>query len=154
LLAAVGLDPRRREEAEGVLVAGMRDPGKSLRHRTEIAWALLDFAEEGSPAQRALVEIIPQGLDAEEKAGLLDEYNRLLLASCERMPPRDTARLLTQALAKKLDGELAGRLADVAERLEPAEAASVCARTTRLLAQALKQETNPRRRMEWAVALA
>ncbi len=83
--AAVGLDPQRRAAAEQLLAEGMRDPDKSLRHRTEIAWVALELSERGSPIQRASAEVIRQGWAAEENPNLRDTWRELLLARAERI---------------------------------------------------------------------
>jgi tRNA A-37 threonylcarbamoyl transferase component Bud32 len=135
--AAVGLDPQRRARAEQLLVEGMRDPDKSLRHRTEIAWAALELSDWDSPTHRESAEVISQGWAAEENPDLRDIWRTVLLARCPGIAPAEAARLLTQALAQERDwqahDELARALAAVAGGLEPAEAA-------RVLNQALDHE--------------
>jgi hypothetical protein len=154
LLAAVGLDPRRREEAEGVLLAGMRDPGKSLRHRAEIAWAVLELAGPGSLTQRASSEVFIQGWAAEEdwERQLVEELTGF--AGSDRMVASDAARLLTQVLEKEVASNYpfgrvnwARALASVAMRLEPGEAAHV-------LMQALVKEPDSWARQHLAEGLA
>ncbi|HJT78385.1 MAG TPA: serine/threonine-protein kinase, partial [Gemmataceae bacterium] len=140
LQAAVGLDPRRREQAEDLLTEAMRDSGKSLRHRTEIALAALELAEPGSECQRGSVEVITQGFTA---GYFHDDWCWSLLAATNLLVPRDAARLLMQALEKEKkdfgkSGELAESLVAVASRMEPAEAAE----TACLLTQALDKDTD------------
>jgi hypothetical protein len=156
--AAVGLDVPRRARAEQLLAEGLSDAARSLRHRTEIAWATLELSERGSPLQRAKVEVISQGWAAEENAQLRDRWRQLLLARADELPPTDAARLLTQALAQEKDAgirqQLAAGLAAVAGRLEPAEAARVCAEAARVLSQALAREKKPYGLGQLALGLA
>jgi tRNA A-37 threonylcarbamoyl transferase component Bud32 len=154
---AVGLDPRRRARAEQLLAEGLRDPGKGLRHRTEIAWAALELSGRGSPIERAAVEAIGQGWAAEKSPGARDAWQKLLVARADGIAPECAARLLNQALAQEKDGQARLYLAQglaVAGRLEPAEAARVCAEAARLLNQALAQEKDGRARVHLATVLA
>jgi tRNA A-37 threonylcarbamoyl transferase component Bud32 len=134
LVGAVGLDARRREKAERVLLAAMNDDEKNLRHRTEIAWVLVSLSDEGSPSQRAGVEAIAQGWAAEESEKRRNEWRDRLLAITEQLAADNSARLLTQFLEKETNAtgrqRLAQGLAAAAERLTPAD-------TVRILAPAL-----------------
>jgi tRNA A-37 threonylcarbamoyl transferase component Bud32 len=127
---AVGLDLQRRARMERLLAEAMRDTGRSLRHRTEIARATLELAERESPLQRACVEVINQGLAAHEYSNLPHSWRRSLRAMIDGFAPSDAARVLTQAFAHEhasdiASEQLAQRLVTVAERLEPAEAIRV-----------------------------
>jgi tRNA A-37 threonylcarbamoyl transferase component Bud32 len=140
---AVGLDTHRRARTEQLLAEGMKDPGRSLRHRTEIAWATLELSERGSSTQRASAAIIRQGWAAEEDSKVRDTWAEVLLARAEEFAPADAAQLLTRASAQANLGaleQLAERLVAVAGRLEPAEATHVYAEAARWLNQALTLE--------------
>jgi hypothetical protein len=134
---AVGLDLRRRERAEHLLAEVVRDPGRSARHRTEIAWTLLELSEQGSPVSRGCAEAIGQGLAAEGDAKVRESWRDLLLARSDAFAPEDAARLLMQALAQEknrnIRSRLASGLAAVASQMEPHRAVP-------LLRQALAQE--------------
>jgi tRNA A-37 threonylcarbamoyl transferase component Bud32 len=148
--SAVGLDQGRREQAERLLVERMRDPARSVRHRTAIAWAVLDLAEAGSESQRASVAVIGQGWADEKDQGFLIAWRESLLRRADGLAPADAAGLLTRALDRETAGArvpLAQALADAAGRLAPAEAAG-------LLTRALDRETDPGARVPLAKALA
>jgi tRNA A-37 threonylcarbamoyl transferase component Bud32 len=156
--AAVGLDPQRRERAERLLTEAMRDPDRPLRLRGDIAWIALAASEQGSPIRRASAEVIGQGWAAGEDPKLRDAWRGLLLARAGEFAPADASRVLSQALAREQDAgarrELAEGLAEAAARLEPAEAARLCAEPARLLEQALAQEQDVNARKELAEGLA
>jgi tRNA A-37 threonylcarbamoyl transferase component Bud32 len=162
--AAVGMDRRRRTWAEQLFTEGMKDPNKSLRHRTEIAWVCLELAEWGSPIQQASTEVISQGWAAEKKPDLQANWRRILLQRFKRIAPNHAARLLIQALrtpgstTQENDsadcGQLAVGLAAVAGRLEPAEAAHVCTEAAQFLIQKLGQKQTSYARRHLAEGLA
>jgi hypothetical protein len=139
--STVGLDPQLRGQAERLLVGQMRDPEKSLRHRTGIAWAVLELAEAGSASQRESVAVIAQGWAAEEEYEFLAAWEERLLARAGLMLPAEATGLLTQALEKEKGPparyRLAEALASAAGRLGPVEASRVCAPAARILTQAL-----------------
>ena len=164
--SAVGLDPQLREQAERLLVAAMRDPEKGLRHRTGIAWAVLELSEAGSASQRASVAVIGQGLAAEETETFLKVWLPRTRERAGGMIPADAVPLLAQALVKAknqlaalVDGrdpqwDLLGGLATAVGQLEPAEAPHVCAAAARVLTQVPEQEKDSRTRKNLAAGLA
>jgi tRNA A-37 threonylcarbamoyl transferase component Bud32 len=155
---AVGLDPQRRQRAEQLLADAMRDQEKSLPLRCEIAWIALELSERGSPIRRASAEVLGQGWAALEARSFRDTWRGLLLAQADEFAAADAARLLHQALGQEKDAQarwlLASRLAEVAGRLEPAEAARVCAEAARVLKHALAEEKDAEARRQLAFALA
>jgi tRNA A-37 threonylcarbamoyl transferase component Bud32 len=130
--AAVGLDRERRARAAQLLAEGMVAPARSLRHRTEIAWACLEVSESGSPIERASAEVIAQGLAAEEDRNRRATWREVLFQKAPTIEPGTAAGLLMTALAQdKNDGDLWSlsiRLAQVGQRLEPVEAARMLSR--------------------------
>jgi tRNA A-37 threonylcarbamoyl transferase component Bud32 len=155
---AVGLDRQRRTRAEQLLAEGMRDPARSLRHRTDIAWVTLELSDWNSPTHRESAEVVNQGLTAEENSDLRNAWREALLVRAEAIAPAQAARLLNQMLAREEDAsaryKLASALARVAERLERAEADRVCAGAAHLLNQALAQKKYAGARGQLASALA
>jgi tRNA A-37 threonylcarbamoyl transferase component Bud32 len=148
--ALVGLDPRRREKVERLLSDAMRDPERSVRHRTEIAFAALELAERGSPLQRAGAEVIGQGWAAEGKRNLREAWLASWVAKADEFDAAEAVRLYNLALAPPFDtrtprhqamsdliarAQLISRLVAAAARLEPAEA-------VRALSEALEREQN------------
>jgi predicted Ser/Thr protein kinase len=146
LVGAVGLDSRRREEAERVLMAAMNDATKSLPHRTGIAWVVLELAYEGSPTQRDSVAVIYQGWAAEPDEIHRAAWRQQLLQKTEQLGATYAGGLLTLALEKEYDSnscqQLAEALAAVAGRLAPADTARVCADAARLLIPKLAKTPN------------
>ncbi len=145
--ALVGLDARRREKVEGLLGEALRDPDRSLRHRTEIAFAALELSERGSPLHRASAEAIGPGWAAEGKRSLRDAWLALMVTKADDFEPAEAVRLHQRALyppyderrsqAPALPGitheQLIAGLVATAARLEPSE-------TTRVLNEALQRE--------------
>jgi tRNA A-37 threonylcarbamoyl transferase component Bud32 len=156
--AAVGTDPRRREQAERLLAEAMRDPDRPLCVRGESAWIGLDLSQPGSPTRSASAEVIGQAWAAEGDGSLRDDWRGLLLARADEFAAPDAARLLTQMLAREKDvnirQQLADALAKVVGPMEPAEAARACAEAARLLDQALAQGDMASLRWRLAASLA
>ena len=156
--AAVGTDPRRREQAERLLAEAMRDPDRPLRVRGESVWIALDLSQPGSPTRTASAEVIGQGWAAEGDGSLRDAWRGLVLARADEFAAPDAARLLTQLLAREKDintrQQLAEALAKVVGQMEPAEAARACAEAARLLDQALAEQDAPLPRWPLAAGLA
>jgi tRNA A-37 threonylcarbamoyl transferase component Bud32 len=148
--AAVGLDWKRRERAERLLVEGMQDSGRSWRHRTEIAWIALELSERGSPAQQEIAEVIRKGSPTAKNAKSWHAWREVLLARVGGFAPADAARLLNHGLAREQNVtvryQLANRLAAAVGRLKPGEAA-------RLLNRALEREKDTDARNELAGGL-
>jgi tRNA A-37 threonylcarbamoyl transferase component Bud32 len=141
--AAVGLDPRRREQAQRFLAEALRDADRPLPVRVESAWIALDLSEPGSPIRKASADVIGEGLAAEKDDKTRDAWRGLLLARADDFAAPDAARLLTEMLAREKDvnarQQLAQSLAKVVAPLGPAEAARACAEAARLLDQSLAQ---------------
>jgi tRNA A-37 threonylcarbamoyl transferase component Bud32 len=138
--AAVGLDPGRRARAEQLFAEAVRDSQRSLRHRSEIAWAALELPERGSDFQHAIFDVISQAWATEEEPRFRNAWRGLLLGRADDFAPTDAVRLLIQALAQEKEFAyrqlLADCLAAAAERTKPAEAREAA----RVLNQALAQE--------------
>ena len=153
LHSAVGLDAQRREQTEGRLAEAIRNPDKSVRYRTEVAWAAVELSDWGSPAYRETMDVISQGWAwaVENDPDLGMAWQDQLLARSERVTPRVAAPLLLLALKQPLFRNtrppLAARLAKVAGQLEPLEAA-------RVLIEALRHEFEPGARQVLANRLA
>jgi hypothetical protein len=156
--AAVGLDPGRRVRAERLLAEGMKDPSKSLRQRTELAWAALELSETGSARQRESAEVIEQGFAAKGDSDVRDIWREVLLARADKFAPEDAARLLNQVLVGDLYdwhvNAVARRLAAVADRLKPADAARARGDAAGALSRALAREKESAARNGLAEILA
>jgi serine/threonine protein kinase len=122
LQAAVGLDTRKRAQAERLLVERLQDPGLENGQLGDMALVAVALGDLAPPATAAV------------------------------------AKALTQALAKRSDpisqGVLARALSVVAARMEPGEAARVCAEAAATLARALDRMTDPSAQQALAEGLA
>jgi hypothetical protein len=140
----VGLDPERRAQMERQLAEAVQDPARSLRHRTEIAWATLALSERGSPNERASVEIICQGWAAEEDPNRRASWREVLLARTHDFAPAVAARLLSEVLVREKEDNtralLAGELGSLTGQLETAETNPLSAGAARVLYRALIEE--------------
>jgi tRNA A-37 threonylcarbamoyl transferase component Bud32 len=141
--AAVGLDSERRARAEQLFAGVMRDPGKGLLHRAEIAWIALELSERGSPIQRASADVISQAWSAEITAPHVDAWQKVLLARADRFVPRDAVRLLSRELAEEKDADACSKLVRtltaVAGQLTPVEAGRAFAEVSQLLNKKLAE---------------
>jgi hypothetical protein len=145
--ALVGLDTRRREMVERLLGEALRDPDRSVRHRTEIAFVALELSERGSPLRQASREAIGQGWAVEgkrnlrkawlaawvKKAGEFEAAEAVRLHHLALGPSLDTRRFPDQGLPGMTHAQLISGLMRAAARLGPIEAA-------RTLNQSLAQE--------------
>jgi hypothetical protein len=142
--SGVGLDPHLREEAERMLLEQMHDPEKSLRHRTVIAWAVLELSEARSASQRESGAVIAEGWAWEDEARFREAWREHLVNRAGKMVPAAAVALLTQAFKKEKEDIsswlLAGSLESVASRLGPDEGTRVCGAAARDLLQSLQKE--------------
>src|SRR5262249_46128920 len=65
LIAVVGLDMRKREQAERLLVTRLQDQGLSLRHRADLAFAALELADPESLTGELIADILTQAVATE-----------------------------------------------------------------------------------------
>jgi hypothetical protein len=158
LVAAVGLDPERRGLVERLLAERLGDPSLSLRHRTNIALTAPELAAPHSRISREIADVLFHAFAVENHYGMRSVWANCLRQSSTRLEPMEEARVLTQVLEKVADAEvrrdLAGRLAELAERLEPVARAQTSTAAARLLSRALERETNSVFRLALAQGLA
>jgi hypothetical protein len=142
LIAAVGLDTKKRQRVEQLLAERLRAPGLTASHRLDlidVAMTLEDLASlKDLQISDRLLEMVgskDRDIDQRRVAQQLVEYAR-------RLTPAETAQVLTQALEKETDANgrpaLAQALAAVGGRLEPREASRVAG----VLTPALEKHTD------------
>jgi tRNA A-37 threonylcarbamoyl transferase component Bud32 len=158
--ALVGLDSRRRETVERMLGEAMRDHRRTLRHRTEIAFVVLELSDPGFPLHRESAEVIGQGWAAEGNRALRADWLGLWVAKADEFAPAEEVRLHNLALnpqflqigggPRDLPGvdraQLISGLVAATARLAPSEAA-------RSLNEALTREMNTKIRWQLTTGL-
>jgi serine/threonine protein kinase len=145
LHAAVGLDPRRREEAERMLLLSLQDSVLPEEQRTHVALILAALGDL-SPATAAQVSTtLEASLSGADDAVAQAALARALALVVSRLEPNDAATAaaaLVAALAKVDDPSVQAPLLQgmkaVAARLQPMQAASVAASLTAALARPAK----------------
>jgi tRNA A-37 threonylcarbamoyl transferase component Bud32 len=147
-IAAVGLDPKRREQAERLLTDAMHDPARSMGHRTDVAWIVLELTGPGSPVRRACAEVIGQGFAVETNPNTRAIWQDLLRAKAGRFDPTDAARLLGEALERG-EAHASARVGRLMEAND-LERLVVLAGDKRSLAEALGRDVNATARAELA----
>jgi hypothetical protein len=143
LHAAVGLDARRREAVEALLLARLDDPALPDEQKADLAlaasaWGGLSASGSGRTA-RQLVQAIKDNKDRTGWQLLVAEH---LSAPVARLEAKEAAAALCQAIQDTKDPgallRLAGGLSEVAARLDPKEAAAAAAQAAVTLVQAIK----------------
>ncbi len=146
LIAAVGLDQKKREQAIALLMKRLAEPGLPLAQKADIALTALELTDRPGPETAACEEALATAIKAVVPVHLLVAWKKHLSRDVERLEPNTTARLLLLALHKETNaaelGNLALALAEVASRLAPAMAASLCGEALRVLTDALVRETS------------
>jgi serine/threonine protein kinase len=149
LHAAVGLDVRRREEVERLLMAQLHEQAVLEDQRADIAVVAASLEDLSPQAVAAVGRTLTQAMTRTTNPAALYWLARGLAAVAGRLEPEEAARAanaLTQAMTKTADSDaldwLAQGLAAVAGRLEPREAARHCARAAGALTQFMTETTN------------
>jgi Protein kinase domain len=157
LIAAVGLDARRRDRASRLLNERLRDQGRPLWSQAEVGLIALELEDEGGPAPERYTKIIVQALTEDRPENLTTPWRNHLIEGSARLEPSITARLLAAAMERESDARLRSQVASaltiVASRLELAEAARICRHPAEILASAAIQETNANARNSLVRAL-
>jgi tRNA A-37 threonylcarbamoyl transferase component Bud32 len=160
LHAAVGLDRKRRQQVEGILLGRLRDDSASRALREEVALAAAQ-ATPSSELSGAAAYILTEALAKETNPNSRQALTQELRAVAARLGPEEAgaaARVLTDVLAKetipRAKQGLAEGLGALAARLGPEEAARHAATAARLLSEALAQETDPSARSYLAQGLS
>ncbi len=151
LIAAVGLDQKKREQAIELLMKRLGDTGLPLPQKADIAFTALELVDRSGPEIKTCEAVLADAM----KANLLGPWhfvwNNHLAQRVERLDPDITGRLIVVALRMKPSSaeseRLTAALARVASRLEPDTAG-------RLILQALDTQPGPSESQRLALALA
>jgi serine/threonine protein kinase len=130
LIAAVGLDPRKREQALALLMNRLSDTGLPTTQKADIALVALQLVDRHGPVARACEEALAAAINADTPPQLLAAWKAHLSREAELLEPETTARLILHFLHKEKTAAdfatLAPTLAKAASRLELATAAPLC----------------------------
>ncbi|MGE3820416.1 MAG: serine/threonine-protein kinase, partial [Isosphaeraceae bacterium] len=160
MIAAVGLDPAKRDEASRFLIQRMSDPNRTPIERAEVAFVALELVDGPGPLGRACASAILEGLKAKPTSVVLGRWfaprsdvwraeTRLELARLEAgvdSRVRDAAiREICGVLKQEADGfarqNLANGLRAVTEGLESGEAIQTLREAFQTLLEVLMRES-------------
>jgi hypothetical protein len=160
--AAVGLDSRRRDEAEQLLAEQLAAEGTTAEQRKDLALTLAALDGLSPEVASSVAEVLIPALRGTRDAGQLLSISRNLSAVARRMDPAKAAATRTRACAALTDIMRRATsssplrpwywesLSALAEGMEASEAARVAA----LLTHAMKTTDNPYGLKELAQSLA
>ena len=123
LIAAVGLDTRKREQALALFVKRLGETGLLPAQRGDIALTALELIDRTGPDMSACEKALADAFKARLPDYWLFVWNNHLAQSSARLEPAVAGRLILDALALKRSSSeraaLAVALGSVAERLDP-----------------------------------
>jgi hypothetical protein len=145
LIAALGLDPQKRQRMEQLLSEQLHIARLSMQHQCDLAMVMATLGDLEPSHERKVAAILLQVLARDDLTVDREQVVATLVDTAVRLEPGEATRVLPAALEKdtfpgahpRLPG--AG-LAAVTGRLEPAEAARVLAQAARKLTQELEAE--------------
>jgi serine/threonine protein kinase len=150
-IAAVGLDPVKRERAERLFGERLHDPNVSVHHKIDLSFVAIELAAADSALGQQCSEVLATALTRTSNDKTRDIWRGRLIERQERLDPRVAAKLLADDLRREPDAQvrikLAEGLAVVAGRLDPEDAG-------RILIDALRREPNDLVRRDIASGLA
>jgi hypothetical protein len=158
LIAAVGLDPKKRERAIGLMMRRLGETGLPPAQKADIALTILGLTDRPGPEARACEEALAVAIEADPPADRLAAWKAHLIREVELLEPETAARLLLLVLHRETDaarfGSLAVALAKAASRLETPIAAGVCGEALGLLTDVPAKDTNSRIHQELSGGIA
>ncbi len=158
LIAAVGLDQNKREQAIDLLMKRLAEPGLPPAQRADIALIAMELTDRPGPETRACEEALAAAIKADLPARPLAAWTKHFSRDVDRFDPDAGARLILLALHKETGatelGNLSLALARVASRLKPARAGGVCGEALRFLTDAPVNEKSDKGRRELARGFA
>ena len=153
--AALGLDRKRRTEAERLLLAELRSETHEER-RQDLALAAAALGGLSPETAAAATEALERAMSKTNDSTVLQQYQKNqqqqvlskgILAMFTRMEPKEAAAMLTESINKTTDpkrlGQLAQSLSAVASRLEPKEASAMCGPAAVRLAETMTKTADP-----------
>jgi hypothetical protein len=148
LIAAVGLDPRKREHAIGLLTRRLGETGLPPVRKADIALTILGLTDRPGPEARACEEALAVAIKADLPADRLAAWRAHLIRDVGLLEPETAARLILLVLHGETDaariGSLATALAKAASRLETPIAAVVCGEALGLVTGVPVEDNNTR----------
>jgi hypothetical protein len=136
--AAVGLDLKRRDEVEALLLSRLDAPALPEGQKTDLARAAAEWGSLDVPAANRTARQLTAAMKKTRDEVTLRSLARSVAVVAARMEPRQAALTLTQAMKDTTDkatlSSLVEGIAAGAARLEPKDAARAAA----LLKQAMK----------------
>jgi tRNA A-37 threonylcarbamoyl transferase component Bud32 len=146
LHAAVGLDARRREEVEALLVARLDDPALGAKQKTDLALAAAAWEALSPSASGRAVRQLARAMTATKDPPTLATLARALSALAARMESKDAARTAAALIRPIQDARnpyalsrLAPARSVLAARMDPKDAAQAAA----ALARAIQDTRDP-----------
>jgi hypothetical protein len=159
LIAAVGLDPDKRQRAYQLLVERLQEPTTSASHKFDLAIVASELGELEPSVAGQISEILLQWQEVEKtETARSRSIASHLIRAVQWLEPREAARGLNLALAGEVNPDssraLVRALAVQAGRMQPGDAARVCSDTTEILLRALQSKRPASYRRELAECLA
>jgi len=148
LIAAVGLDLRKREQALELLNERLGETGLPLAQKADIALTALELTDRGGSETGACEEALAGAIKADLPAHLPAAWTEHLSRNVARLEPDRAGRLIRLTLEEKPSPSERERLAlalAMSSPLEPAKADRVCDEVLRRLIDTLVRETDRRR---------
>jgi len=131
MIAAIGLDPAKRDRAARFLSERLRDPANSLQTRADIASVALELADGSSARCEEACEALVQGLTERDAERHGAAWSDAMIAASGGIDARLAARSIAAALAssKNVDARrsLTEALSEIVARMEPSEAGELLA---------------------------
>jgi hypothetical protein len=130
--AAVGLDPRRRDQAAGLLLRRLRNPALPVPQQVETALIALNFVDRPDPLAREAARVLIAGLESGQADPAFSAWNNVLAKHAEAWEPQTLSGIFSVATSHWHDwrGPAEGLVA-VAGRVDPDEAVRVLDETLR-----------------------
>ena len=129
LIAAVGLDPRKREQALALFLKRLDETDLLPAQRGDIALTALELIDRAGPDMGACEKAVVEAMKACSHEPWLRVCANHLVKSAERLEPATAGRLILEMLAIKPSSSeraaLAVALCGVAGRLEPDAASRI-----------------------------
>ena len=152
LIAAVGLDPKKREQALALLIKGLSDKGLQRKHKEDNALVALHLVDRPGPAASACEAALAAAISGDSPPQLLAAWKAHLSRETELLEPETTARVILRFLHHEKSAAdfatLAPALAKAASRLELVTAARLCEEALGLLTSIADREASWERRGE------
>ena len=130
MIAAVGVDPKKREQALALLIKRLSDNGLPSTQKADIALVALQLVNRPGPAARACEAALAAAISGDSPPQLLAAWKAHLIRETELLEPETTARFILHFLHNEKSAAdfatLAAALAKAASRLEVATATPLC----------------------------